>query len=247
MPEAETSRGSSPTDLEHLPQMRKDLKEVRGLRSRLKEQKAILDDDRYKRILKSYTAEIEQLEPIVEELKEKAETRKEKMEKQLGQEVTKAQDLKEKIKDPSVEDEEKERLIEESKRAEDKAKAAREEIQKLKFYLTGERTLFNQRAGPGESSGHQTRQNQDKITLMDSAFAVLEQKLTNPGIVGCLAFLLIVGGISSAQVGSLPSQEPYTWTGVVATLFWFVVAQSLGYFAGRKESEGSPIGSFPNA
>ena len=53
MPEAETSSGSSPTELEHLPQLRKDLKEVRGLRSRLKEQEAILDEDRYERILRA--------------------------------------------------------------------------------------------------------------------------------------------------------------------------------------------------
>jgi len=247
MPEAETSRSSFPTELEHLPRLRKDLKEIRGLRSRLKGQEGRLDEERYNRILKSYTAEIEELEPIVEELKEEAESRKQEMEKQLGQELTRMQDVKRKLKDPSIEDGEKDQLIEEKRDAEEKAETARAEIQRLKFYLTGERNLFNQQASSQKSESHQRSQNQITSAIMDTVLPFLKQKLSNPGIIGCLAFLVIIGGISAAQVGSMPGQEPYTWSGVVATVFWFLVAQALGYLAGRKETKETPIGPMPSA
>jgi hypothetical protein len=70
---------------------------------------------------------------------------------------------------------------------------------------------------------------------------LLDRLRRNPGAISCLLFLGLVGWISASQVGTTAECEPRTWGGAALVLFWFAIAQGLGYWAGQESRSSSAV------
>jgi outer membrane protein assembly factor BamB len=152
MPDS-SSTNSSPTNkptntsLEDLPALKADLEEARQLLSRLEARRDTTDPDRYERLRARYQEQIDALEPTVERLTDKGETRRIELQDRQAHQQDKTreadgalEEIESLYEDGAMGEEayrkDRRRLRRQKKDAESKGSEIKRELDEVEFYLT---------------------------------------------------------------------------------------------------------------